>query len=73
MVLLFNSRLRLFSGKLRSKWSGLFNVVKVFPHGALELKAQDGNEFKANGQRVKLYLGETEDVKLVDELLLDEV
>ncbi|XP_070008080.1 uncharacterized protein [Nicotiana sylvestris] len=37
MVLLFNSRLRLFLGKLKSKWSGPFEVVFVTPFGALGL------------------------------------
>ena len=32
-VLLFNSRLKLFPGKLKSRWSGPFTVSKVFPHG----------------------------------------
>jgi len=30
-VLLFNSRLRLFSGKLCSRWSGPFEVTQVLP------------------------------------------
>ena len=34
LVLLFNSRLKLFPRKLRSKWSGPFKVIKVYPHGA---------------------------------------
>jgi len=37
MVLLFNSRLRLFPGKLKSKWSGPFMVKEVKPYGAAEL------------------------------------
>lgn len=37
-VLLFNSRLRLFSGKLKSKWSGPYVIKEVFPHGAVELE-----------------------------------
>ena len=36
-VLLFNSRLRLFPGKLKSKWSGPFMVHKLYSHGAVEL------------------------------------
>jgi len=36
-VLLFNSRHRLFPGKLKSKWSGLFTIKKVRPYGAVEL------------------------------------
>jgi len=36
-VLLFNSRLKLFRGKLKSKWSGPFVIKKVRPYGAIEL------------------------------------
>ncbi|KAH0634861.1 hypothetical protein KY284_037647 [Solanum tuberosum] len=38
LVLLFNSRLRLFPGKLKSKWTGPFLLTKVLPHGAVELE-----------------------------------
>jgi len=37
-VLLFNSRLTLFPGKLKSKWSGPFLVKDVKPYGAIELE-----------------------------------
>lgn len=73
LVLLFNSRLHLFPGKLKSKWSGPFTVVQVFPHGAIELEGHDELWFKVNGQRVKQYLGATEEIKVVEELLFDEV
>ncbi|XP_073137679.1 uncharacterized protein [Henckelia pumila] len=56
-VLLFNSRLKLFLGKLKSRWSGPFLVEKVYPHGAIELRCTDGRTFKVNGQRVKHYFG----------------
>nr|GEW15948.1 reverse transcriptase domain-containing protein [Tanacetum cinerariifolium] len=36
-VLLFNSRLKIFSGKLKSRWSGLFTISQVFPYGTVEL------------------------------------
>ncbi|XP_071912141.1 uncharacterized protein [Coffea arabica] len=55
-VLLFNSRLRLFPGKLKSRWSGPFEVTQVFPYGAVEIKGENGAPFKVNGQRLKLYL-----------------
>ena len=32
-VLLFNSRLKLFPGKLKSRWSRPFIVTQVFPYG----------------------------------------
>ncbi|GJU60300.1 reverse transcriptase domain-containing protein [Tanacetum coccineum] len=36
-VLLFNSRLKMFSGKLKSRWSGPFTIAHVFPYGTFEL------------------------------------
>ncbi|XP_020417999.1 uncharacterized protein LOC109948709 [Prunus persica] len=55
-VLLFNSRLRLFPGKLRSRWYGPFVVINVFPHGAVEIQNdKTGNIFKVNGHRLKPY------------------
>ncbi|XP_019227660.1 PREDICTED: uncharacterized protein LOC109208960 [Nicotiana attenuata] len=58
LVLLFNSRLKLFSKKLKSNWAGPFKVVSVSPYGAIELESEDGTRtFKVNGQRVKHYLG----------------
>jgi hypothetical protein len=59
-VLLFNSRLRLFPGKLRSRWSGPFEIVKVYPNGVCEITREGSEVFKVNGQRLKPYLlGET--------------
>ncbi|KAK8560118.1 hypothetical protein V6N12_012921 [Hibiscus sabdariffa] len=57
-VLLYNSRLKLFPGKLKSRWSGPFLVHKVYPYGAVEIKKdEDANIFKVNGQRLKVYTG----------------
>ncbi|PRQ17346.1 putative nucleotidyltransferase, Ribonuclease H [Rosa chinensis] len=57
LVLLYNSRLKLFPGKLRSRWYGPFEVVKVFPHGAIEIKnPSNESTFKVNGHRLKPYL-----------------
>ncbi|GJW44276.1 reverse transcriptase domain-containing protein [Tanacetum coccineum] len=36
-VLLFNSRLKMFSSKLKSRWSGPFTIAHVFPYGTVEL------------------------------------
>ncbi|XP_074356436.1 uncharacterized protein LOC141696152 [Apium graveolens] len=59
-VLLFNSRLRLFPGKLKSRWSGPFVVKIMFPHGAVEIFDKLLNQaFKVNGQRLKHYFGDT--------------
>ena len=55
-VLLFDSRLRLFPGKLRSKWIGPLVVTNVFPHGAVQVQSlKSGHEFKVNGHRLKPY------------------
>nr|GEZ14309.1 reverse transcriptase domain-containing protein [Tanacetum cinerariifolium] len=32
-VFLFNSRLKIFLGKLKTRWSGPFTITKVFPYG----------------------------------------
>nr|GEW74195.1 reverse transcriptase domain-containing protein [Tanacetum cinerariifolium] len=56
-VLLFNSRLKIFSGKLKTRWSGPFTITKVFPYGTVELSQPDGPNFKVNDHRVKHYFG----------------
>ncbi|GJZ95708.1 reverse transcriptase domain-containing protein [Tanacetum coccineum] len=45
-VLLFNSRLKIFSGKLKTHWTIPFTVAQVFPYGAVELSQTDGPNFK---------------------------
>ena len=50
-VWLFNSRLKLFPGKLKSRWDGPFKVVQVFTHGTVEIHdPKTGNIFRVNGQ-----------------------
>ncbi|GJX54441.1 reverse transcriptase domain-containing protein [Tanacetum coccineum] len=56
-VLLFNSRLKIFSGKLKSRWSGPFTVAKVFPYGTVELSQPDSPKFKVIRHRIKHYYG----------------
>lgn len=56
-VLLYNSRLKLFPGKLRSRWSGPYTITQVFPHGAIEITHDSKGTFKVNGQRLKHYWG----------------
>ncbi|KAJ9551837.1 LOW QUALITY PROTEIN: hypothetical protein OSB04_015882 [Centaurea solstitialis] len=59
-VLLFNSRLKLFPGKLKSRWTGPYTVVKVSPYGTFDLLATETGEiFKVNGHRVKHFLTES--------------
>nr|GFC37457.1 reverse transcriptase domain-containing protein [Tanacetum cinerariifolium] len=56
-VLLFNSRLNIFSGKLKTRWSGPFTIAKVFPYDTVELSHANGPNFKVNDHCVKHYFG----------------
>ncbi|GJW71413.1 reverse transcriptase domain-containing protein [Tanacetum coccineum] len=56
-VLLYNSRLKMYPGKLKLKWSGPNIVKTVYPYGAIEITNRDGFSFKVNGQRLKKYYG----------------
>ncbi|GJT75385.1 reverse transcriptase domain-containing protein [Tanacetum coccineum] len=56
-VLLFNSKLKFFSGKLKSRWSDPFRVAEVFPYGTVVLSQPYGHNFKVNGHRIKHYFG----------------
>ena len=68
LVLLFNSRLRLFPGKLKSKWTRPFKVTQVFPHGEVKLENKEGTRFKVNGQRITIYMGKSKSVQEVIEV-----
>nr|GEU94022.1 reverse transcriptase domain-containing protein [Tanacetum cinerariifolium] len=56
-VLLFNPRLKIFSRKLKTRWSGPFTITQVFPYGTVELSQPNGPNFKVNGHCVKHYFG----------------
>ena len=56
MVLLFNSKLRLFPRKLRSRLLGPFKVTKVFPHGAIEVWSESIGLFMVNRWWFKPYV-----------------
>nr|GEU92605.1 reverse transcriptase domain-containing protein [Tanacetum cinerariifolium] len=47
-VLLFNSRFKIFSGKLKTRWTGPFTVAHVFPSETMELSQADVPNFKVN-------------------------
>ncbi|KAM6547440.1 hypothetical protein CsatB_019116 [Cannabis sativa] len=69
-VHLYDSRLHLHPGKLRSRWTGPYVVKQVFPNGSVEVKdPTDGRIFRVNGQRLKHYI---ESVSLVEEVLLED-
>ncbi|GJZ16528.1 hypothetical protein Tco_0552205 [Tanacetum coccineum] len=67
-VLLFNSHLKIFSGKLKTRWSGPFTTTKVFPYGTIELSQPDGPNFKVNGHRVNRYFRGDLPPKVVQDL-----
>nr|GFA22411.1 reverse transcriptase domain-containing protein [Tanacetum cinerariifolium] len=56
-VLLFNSRLKIFSGKLKSRWSGPFTFSEIYPYGTTKLTHSDGSNFKVSCHRLKHYHG----------------
>nr|GEY74950.1 reverse transcriptase domain-containing protein [Tanacetum cinerariifolium] len=57
-VLLFNSRLKIFSGKLKTHWFGPLTITHVFPYGTVELSQTDVPNFKVNGHGLKHYFRE---------------
>nr|GFA45027.1 reverse transcriptase domain-containing protein [Tanacetum cinerariifolium] len=56
-VLLFNSRLKIFLGKLKSHWSDPFTISEICPYGTAKLIHPDGCNFKVNCHRLKHYHG----------------
>ncbi|CAN6455535.1 unnamed protein product [Victoria cruziana] len=54
-VWIYQARLHLFPGKLKSRWKGPAIVQEVYPNGAVRVK-QGRNRFTVNGQRLKPYI-----------------
>lgn len=50
--------MKLFPGKVKSRWSRPFTIKEVLPYGAITLLRKAGNEFTVNGQRVKPYMAD---------------
>nr|GEZ97147.1 hypothetical protein [Tanacetum cinerariifolium] len=71
-ILLFNSRLRLFPEKLKSKWYRSFSVSKDMKNDAIELYDEDGKEFIINKQRVKPYQKDVLEGDKDDDITLDD-
>ena len=58
-VWLYHSHLKLFPGKLRSRWDGPYEVLEAFDNGSvLILDPKTKNSFKVNGYRLKPYIGQ---------------
>nr|GEW38418.1 reverse transcriptase domain-containing protein [Tanacetum cinerariifolium] len=47
-VLLFNCLLKIFSRKLKSRWSGPFTIAEVYPYETAKLVYADGSNFKCH-------------------------
>ena len=70
-VLMFNSRVKLFGeGKPRGKWKGPYTVVNTSSHGAITLQDNDGENFKVNGHRLKLFYEPSRPGEVFDEIKL---
>ena len=49
-VLLYDSKLHIFLGKLKSRWVGLFTIQQVYSNGVVELlNSNSTGSFKVNG------------------------
>ncbi|GKD65799.1 hypothetical protein Tco_1307907 [Tanacetum coccineum] len=71
-VLLFNSHLRLFLEKLKSRWYGPFLACKDMKNGAIELYDEDRNKFIVNKQWVIPYQKNVLDTNRDDDVTLDD-
>ena len=72
-MLLYDSKLHLFSGKLKSRWTGPFIVCQVYLNVSVNLiNSKDSRVFKVNGQRLKPYAVQhttnKEEIPLLDPL-----
>ena len=71
--MLYNSCLKLFAGKLKSKWEGPYEVDEAYSSGAVKLKGKKGTPWIVNGQRLKHYRAEEVNyAKEIDILLAEE-
>ena len=60
-VLLYHSRLKLFPGKLRSRWLGPFVITNIYENGVVQITSlETGKSFKVNGHRLKIFYGNFE-------------
>ena len=70
-MLLYDSKLHLFPGKLKSRWTGPFITHQVHPNGSVDLlNSKDSRLFKVNGQGLKPYVvqftADKEEIPLLD-------
>ena len=69
-VWLYCSRLHIFLGKLRCRWTGPFIVKVVYPYGVVEIEnPENGKTFKVNGQRLNPFLENFDSQESSEELV----
>ena len=56
-ALLFDSKYKIFKGKLTTRWLGPYEVETVFDNGSVKIKTIDDSQqsFVVNGHRLKIY------------------
>ena len=55
--MLYDSKLHIFLGKLKSRWIGLFSIQQVYSNRLVELlNSNNTGSFKVNGQRLKPFI-----------------
>ena len=63
-MLLYDSKVHLFPGKLKSRWIGPFTIQKVYPNGLVDLLySKDNRVFKVNGKMLKPYAAQHSAIK----------
>nr|CAN69525.1 hypothetical protein VITISV_042301 [Vitis vinifera] len=70
-VLLYDTRLHIFPGKLKSRWIGPFIIHQVYVNGVVELLNSNGKDtFRVNGYRLKPFMEpfkpENEEINLLE-------
>ena len=70
-MLLYDSKLHIFPGKLKSRWTGPFTIQEVYLNGSVDLlNSKDDRVFKVNRQRLKPYAtqhsADKEEIPLLD-------
>lgn len=58
---------------MESRWYGPFTMFQVLPHGVLKLERDNKALLKVNGQRVKHYMGNPDEMKVYVDMDLSEV
>ena len=70
-MLLYESKLHLFPGKLKSRWTGPFTIQEVYLNGSVDLfNSKDNRVFKVHWKRLKPYAvqhsADKEEISLLD-------